>query len=117
MRSFESYDELVDALEPIEAIKVATWWNTAASVWLASVLPRDPGRTSSRTSRRATTPTTSGMRDAVLASYRHEFRYMTISAWNRDRLRELGLDAELIPPGIDLANFRPLRTPTRAATT
>ena len=33
---------------------------------------------------------------------------MTISSWNRDRLRELGLDAELIPPGIDLDNFRPL---------
>ena len=33
---------------------------------------------------------------------------MTISSWNRDRLRELGLDAALIPPGIDLDNFRPL---------
>ena len=33
---------------------------------------------------------------------------MTISSWNRDRLRELGLDAVLIPPGIDLENFRPL---------
>ena len=48
------------------------------------------------------------MCERVLASYRHEFRYMTISSWNRDRLRELGLDAELIPPGIDLENFRPL---------
>ena len=37
VRSFESYDDLVDALEPVEAIKIATWWNTAASVWLASV--------------------------------------------------------------------------------
>ena len=53
------------------------------------------------------------MRDAVLASYRHEFRYMTISSWNRERLRELGLDAVLIPPGIDLDNFRPL--PGRAS--
>ena len=48
------------------------------------------------------------MRAAVLASYRHEFRYMTISSWNRDRLRELGLGASLIPPGIDLDVFRPL---------
>ncbi len=46
-------------------------------------------------------------RHAVLDSYRPEFRYMTISAWNRERLRELGLDAELIPPGIDLDTFRP----------
>ena len=33
---------------------------------------------------------------------------MTISGWNRDRLRELGLDAALVPPGIDLETFRPL---------
>jgi glycosyltransferase involved in cell wall biosynthesis len=33
---------------------------------------------------------------------------MTLSSWNRDRLRELGLDATLIPPGIDLELFRPL---------
>jgi glycosyltransferase involved in cell wall biosynthesis len=30
---------------------------------------------------------------------------MTISGWNRERLCELGLDAELIPPGIDLDTF------------
>ncbi|HME02942.1 MAG TPA: glycosyltransferase family 4 protein, partial [Solirubrobacteraceae bacterium] len=47
-------------------------------------------------------------RHAVIDSYRSEFRYMTISSWNRDQLRELGLDAELIPPGIDLETFRPL---------
>jgi glycosyltransferase involved in cell wall biosynthesis len=32
---------------------------------------------------------------------------MTISSWNRERLGELGLAAELIPPGIDLDTFRP----------
>jgi glycosyltransferase involved in cell wall biosynthesis len=38
---------------------------------------------------------------------------MTISSWNQDRLRELGLDAALIPPGIDRDNFRPLDTVQR----
>ena len=38
-------------------------------------------------------PTDERMRDAVLASYRHEFHYLTISGWNADRLRELGLSA------------------------
>ena len=52
-------------------------------------------------------------RQRVLASYREEFRYMTISSWNRERLAELGLSAELIPPGIDLDNFRPLNRPER----
>src|SRR6202023_814975 len=51
----------------------------------------------------------------VLASYRPEFRFMTISSWNRDQLRELGLDAALIPPGIDLHNFRPLSDVARSA--
>ena len=48
------------------------------------------------------------MQAHVLNGYRHEFHYMTISGWNRDRLRELGLDASLVPPGIDLETFRPL---------
>ena len=45
-------------------------------------------------------------RHSVIDSYRPEFNYMTISSWNRDRLREFGLDAALIPPGIDLETFR-----------
>jgi glycosyltransferase involved in cell wall biosynthesis len=51
----------------------------------------------------------------VIDSYRPEFRYMTISSWNRERLRELGVDAELIPPGIDLETFRPLQEVERSA--
>jgi glycosyltransferase involved in cell wall biosynthesis len=53
-------------------------------------------------------PDDEAARHAVLDSYRPEFRYMTISEWNRERLRELGLEAELIPPGIDLESFRAL---------
>ena len=56
---------------------------------------------------------TSAKQNRVLASYREEFRYMTISSWNRERLAELGLAAELVPPGIDLDNFRPLDIPKR----
>jgi GT2 family glycosyltransferase len=106
-RSFVDFDALTEALAPIEAIKIATWWNTAGSVWLASVRHGIPVffvqdiETSYY-------PDSAHLRHRVLASYRHEFRYMTISSWNRDRLRELGLDAALIPPGIDLDNFRPV---------
>jgi glycosyltransferase involved in cell wall biosynthesis len=107
VRTFEDYDDLVKALAPIDAIKVATWWNTGSPVWTASVLHGIPVYfvQDIETSYYPDDPT---VRHAVLASYRHEFRYMTISEWNRDRLRELGLDAVLIPPGIDLENFRPL---------
>lgn len=107
VRTFEDYEELVEALSPVEAIKVATWWNTASGVWSASVLHGIPVyfvqdiETSYYVDDER-------MRHRVLDSYKHEFRYMTISSWNRDRLRELGLDAVLIAPGIDLENFRPL---------
>ena len=107
VHSFEDYTELVEALAPLDAIKVATWWNTAAPVWLASTLHGIPVYFV-QDIETSYYPDDEYVRNCVLASYRHEFRYMTISSWNRDRLRELGLDAELIPPGIDLENFHPL---------
>jgi GT2 family glycosyltransferase len=107
VHSFEFYDELVDALADVDAIKVATWWNTAAPVWRASVLRGIPVYFV-QDIETSYYPDDESVRHAVLDSYRPEFRYMTISSWNRERLRELGLDAELIPPGIDLDTFRPL---------
>jgi GT2 family glycosyltransferase/glycosyltransferase involved in cell wall biosynthesis len=106
VRSFEDYEELVDALEGLEAIKVATWWNTAAPVWRASVLHGIPVYFV-QDIETSYYPDDEVSRNAVMDSYRPEFRYMTISGWNRERLAELGLSAELIPPGIDLENFRP----------
>jgi len=105
--SFEDYEELVGELAGVDAIKVATWWNTGSPVWQASVLRGIPVffvqdiETSYY-------PDDEHTRHAVLAGYRPEFRYMTISGWNADRLRELGLEATLVAPGIDLQTFRPL---------
>ena len=107
VHSFEYYDELVEALAELDAIKVATWWNTAAPVWHASVLRGIPVYFV-QDIETSYYPDDERTRHAVIDSYRPEFRYMTISSWNRERLRELGLDAELIPPGIDLNTFRPL---------
>jgi glycosyltransferase involved in cell wall biosynthesis len=107
VRSFADHGELVAALEPLDAIKVATWWNTAAAVWRASVVHGIPVYFV-QDIETSYYPDDVSMRSHVLASYRNEFRYITISSWNRDRLRELGLDAQLIPPGLDLARFRPL---------
>ncbi len=106
VRTFEDYEELIEALAPLDAIKVATWWNTAAPVWRASVLHGIPVYFV-QDIETSYYPDDESVRHAVLDSYRPEFHYMTISGWNRERLRELGLDAELIPPGIDLDNFRP----------
>jgi GT2 family glycosyltransferase len=100
------YDELALALAEPEAIKVATWWMTAGPVWRASIVRGLPVYFV-QDIETSYYPDHEHARHAVLDSYRPEFRYMTISQWNRERLREMGLDAELIPPGIDLQTFRP----------
>jgi GT2 family glycosyltransferase len=107
VRCFEEYQDLVTALSPLPAIKVATWWNTAAAVWQASVLHGIPVYFVQDIETSYYSDNVP-VQSAVLASYRPEFRYMTISTWNRERLQEVGQDAELIPPGIDLSTFRPL---------
>ncbi len=112
VRSFADYNELVAALAPIQAIKVATWWNTAGPVWESSRLAGIPVYFV-QDIETSYYPGNPGVQDAVLASYRHEFHYMTISSWNQERLRELGLDAVLIPPGIDLDTFCRLPDVTR----
>jgi GT2 family glycosyltransferase len=106
VRTFADYDELVAALAPLDAIKVATWWRTASPVWRASVIRGIPLYLVQdiETSYYADAPSA---RHAVLDSYRPEFRYLTTSAWNRDHLRELGLGSEVVSPGIDGATFHP----------
>ena len=42
VRTFPDYDALVAALTPLQAIKVATWWETATPVWRASVVNGHP---------------------------------------------------------------------------
>lgn len=106
IRSFPDYDALARALSQLQAIKVATWWMTAAHVWRASV-PRGIPVYFVQDIETSYYPDHEQARHAVLDSYRPELHYMTISAWNRERLRELGLHAALIPPGIDLDTFKP----------
>jgi GT2 family glycosyltransferase/glycosyltransferase involved in cell wall biosynthesis len=107
VRSFEFYEELIEELSTLEAIKVATWWNTAAPVWRSSVVRGIPVYFV-QDIETSYYPDDEFVRHAVIDSYRPEFRYMTISSWNRERLNELGLEAQLIPPGIDLELFRAL---------
>jgi len=112
VRSFADYHELSRALADLDAIKVATWWMTAVPVWRASVVRGIPVYFV-QDIETSYYPDHERARHAVLDSYRPEFRYMTISSWNLARLRELGVDAELIPPGIDLDTFRPRPDITR----
>jgi GT2 family glycosyltransferase len=111
-RTFGSYEGLAAALASERALKVATWWATAPWVWRASITRGLPVYfvQDIETSYYAGDQEA---QDRVLAGYREEFRYMTISGWNRERLSELGLSSTLMPPGIDLSTFRQLSRPKR----
>jgi glycosyltransferase involved in cell wall biosynthesis len=106
VRSFETYDQLAAELAPLEALKVATWWNTADAVWRASVRSGIPVYlVQDLETSYYSDPDDQGR---VLNSYRHEFRYLTTSQWVSDRLRELSVEPVAIPPGVDLDTFGPL---------
>jgi glycosyltransferase involved in cell wall biosynthesis len=107
VRTFDDWPELAEGLEAPEAIKVATWWATARPIWQGSAARGLPAYLV-QDIETSYYPGNELERNRVLASYREEFAYMTISGWNADRLRELGREATLVPPGIDLDNFRPL---------
>jgi GT2 family glycosyltransferase len=104
---FKDYDELTAALMKQDAIKIATWWNTAEKVLAGSMAKGIPlfFVQDIETSYYPGNPLAQQM---VLASYRPEMNHMTISERSKNKLAELGVDAELIPPGIDLKGFRPL---------
>jgi GT2 family glycosyltransferase len=107
VRSFPGYDALVAALAPLQAIKVATWWETATPVWRASVVNGLPVYLV-QDIETGYYPEVPMRRYEVLDTYRPEFRFLTTSTWNQAHLAELGFDATLISPGADLDTFRPL---------
>jgi GT2 family glycosyltransferase/glycosyltransferase involved in cell wall biosynthesis len=107
VRRFDHYDELVAALAEVDAIKVATWWNTAAPVWGASVR-RGIAVNLVQDIETSYYPDHPEAQAAVLNSYREDFRYLTTSTWVADRLRELDRSPTIVPPGVDLDTFREL---------
>ncbi|MBA2515827.1 MAG: glycosyltransferase [Solirubrobacterales bacterium] len=107
VRSFEDYGALIGALDGEEAIKVATWWNTAAPVWRASVRRGIPVYLVSdiETSYYAEDH---GVHAAVRASYQPEFRFLTISGWVAGQLRGMGIEPTIVSCGLELDRFVPL---------
>jgi glycosyltransferase involved in cell wall biosynthesis len=109
---YGNYDDLLLSLRNEDAIKVATWWETAEVVWLASAnnglpvfliqefetwfYPDDPVAQA-----------------AVAASYRREFFSLTEASYQQRELAEIGVHAALIPHGYDSAVFRPIDGWTR----
>ena len=110
VRAFDDYDGLLEALREVDAIKVATWWNTAAPVWGASILRGIPVYFV-QDIETSYYPGHPEVQAAVIDSYREDLHYVTTSGWVAERLRELGRSPTPIPPGIDLDTYRPLDLP------
>ena len=107
VRTFADYGVLGAALDPVAAIKVATWWETAQPVWLASVR-HGIGAAFVQDIETSYYPNDEWHHGRILSSYREELRTFTTSGWNRERLEELGLRPDVISPGIDLDTFAEL---------
>jgi glycosyltransferase involved in cell wall biosynthesis len=108
VRSFPDYPTLSAALAPLDAIKVATWWETADWVWEASLRRGIPVYwvQDIETTYYPTDPV--GRAD-VLSSYRPEFAYFAGSQWIRGQLHALGIaHVTTFTPGLDTSAVGPL---------
>ena len=107
VRLFKDYSDLIEALETEDAIKVATWWNTGHAVWRASVKRGIPVYFV-QDIETSYYPGQPEPQNHVMASYRHEYRYLTTSQWVEGQLRELHVDPVPVPPGIDSSSWHPV---------
>lgn len=105
-KTFESFKELEADLTPINAIKIATWWETADSVWNASLFNGVPVWLSQdiETSYYAKRDTYNEMR--AYASYRPEFVYLVNYKWIKAVLEvDFRYHSNYIGLGIDKDKF------------
>lgn len=103
-RSFKNYKALQNALSKEEAIKVATWWETSAPVWLASV-KKGIAVNFIQEIESWFYPNDIAAQRTVLSCYRKEFKNLTISNYNKDEISQLGLHATMIPCGYEPAIY------------
>jgi glycosyltransferase involved in cell wall biosynthesis len=104
VRTFSNYFDMVVALRNEEAIKVATWWETAQVVWLASVNTGIPVYYVQEFETWFY-PDNPSAQAAVVSSYRREMHHVTIADYQRGELRDVGVAATLVPSGFDENNF------------
>lgn len=111
IRQFKTYEDMTLALSPVDAIKVATWWETAEVVFLASTHKGIPIQFVQEFETWFY-PDDRVARAAVVASYRPEFRYITIADYQLEELQEIGISAELISVGYDETIYFPISEDT-----
>lgn len=111
-RTFATYDLMTAALAKEDAIKVATWWETAQPVWLGSVQRGIPVYFIQEFETWFY-PNDDRAQHAVMACYRFEFDSLTTSSYNEQELRALNLLTTRIPCGIDIKTYHELPKVTR----
>lgn len=116
VQHFRRYEALLAALSGENAIKVATWWETAQVVWLASVRTGLPVQYVQEFETWFY-PTDETAKSAVAACYRREFRYLTTGTFTQNELTQVGISAEKIPVAYDSEIFYPRESVTRDETT
>lgn len=107
IRTFKNYERLTNALEREEAIKVATWWETAFPVWLASVRKGIPVYFIQEFETWFY-PDDVVAQASVVSCYRKEFINMTTSQYNLSEINSIGLKATAIPCGYDNNTYKVL---------
>lgn len=108
LRTFKNYERLAAALEKQEAIKVATWWETAFPVWLSSIRNGIPVYFIQEIETWFY-PNDVVAQSVVVSCYRKEFKNMTTSQYNLQEIREMGLNAAAIPCGYETDIYKPLK--------
>jgi glycosyltransferase involved in cell wall biosynthesis len=112
IRTFKNYERLTTALAKEEAIKVATWWETAFPVWLASVQKGIPVYFIQEFESWFY-PDDVVAQSSVVSCYRKEFKNMTTSQYNLEEIRAIGLNATAIPCGFDDTTYKTLKSAKR----
>lgn len=112
LRTFKNYERLTAALSQEEAIKVATWWETAFPVWLASVIKGIPVYFIQEFESWFY-PNDVIAQATVVSCYRKEFRNITTSQYNLGEIQALGLKATAIPCGYDNHTYKRLKNVKR----
>lgn len=112
IRTFTNYERLSNALAHEEAIKVATWWETAFPIWLGSVNKGIPAYFIQEFESWFY-PNDIVAQSAVVSCYRKEFKNMTTSKYNLNEIKNLGLKAVAIPCGYDDKTYKVLKNVER----
>jgi len=107
IRTFKNYDRMIEALGDKEAIKVATWWETAFPVWLSSVKRGIPVYYIQEIESWFY-PNDVVAQSTVISCYRKEFKNMTTSQYNLQEIKALGLTAVAVPCGYDEKTYKQL---------